>query len=236
MAPPPPNLARMRARASAWRRRWRATYCSVVSPAKAADPLESPPPNPPADMDPPPGASYADVGAAWRAGNLVGNGLPSTFAFRRSAYSCDAGSWYFALWGMRGSTLCFFQKATSSSFDECVIILSCLSDHESMVTLLTKEMCTPMPLCAPEHSRHMSAPYVTEAHCGWFEPQSTHLSLPGRILISACMAGVMETAIFFCWASGRRATAPGLSLAHRRRCGSVRLDRFRRTAAARGSF
>ena len=105
--------------------------------------------------------------------------------------------------------MCFFQKATSSSFDECVIILSCLSDHESMVTLLTKEMCTPMPLCAPEHSRHMRAPYVTEAHCGWFEPQSTHLSLPGKILISACMAGVMETAIWL--ASGFRpaATAGG---------------------------
>merc|ERR1719264_1728820 len=125
---------------------------------------------------------------------------------------------------MRGSTLCFRQKATSSSFDECVIIFNCLSDHESIVTDRTKLMCTPMPLCAPEHSRHMSAPYVTEAHCGWFEPQSTHLSLPGRIRISACMAGVMETAIFFAGrlAGGRR--RPGLSLAHRRRCGSVRFD------------
>merc|ERR1719409_212479 len=174
-------------------------------------------------MDPPPGASYADVGAAWRAGNFVGRGLPSTFAFRRSAYSCDAGSWYFALWGMRGSTLCFFQKATSSS------------DHESMVTDRTKLMCTPMPLWAPEHSRHMRAPYVTEAHCGWFEPQSTHLSLPGNILISACMAGVMETAIFYLM-SGRRATAPRFVASARRGCGSVRFDSFRRTPAVRGSF
>ena len=35
---------------------------------------------------------------------------------------------------------------------------------------------------------------------------------------------------------GRRRRRPGLSLAHRRRCGSVRFDSFRRTAAARGSF
>merc|ERR1719384_1347271 len=33
-------------------------------------------------MDPPPGASYADVGAAWRAGSFVGRGLPS-FAHRK---------------------------------------------------------------------------------------------------------------------------------------------------------
>ena len=116
--------------------------------------------------------------------------------------------------------MCFFQKATNSSFDECVIIFNCLSDHESMVTLLTKEMCTPMPLWAPEHSRHIKAPYVTEAHCGWFEPQSTHLSLPGKILISACMAGVMETAIFYLM-SGRRATASRFVASARRRLRGV---------------
>lgn len=38
------------------------------------------------------------------------------------------------------------------------IILICFSDQESMDTDLTKEMCTPRPLCCPEHSRHMNTP------------------------------------------------------------------------------
>ena len=32
-------------------------------------------------------------------------------------------------------------------------------------THLTKEMCTPRPLCLPLHSRHMKMPYETLAHC-----------------------------------------------------------------------
>ena len=35
-----------------------------------------------------------------------------------------------------------------------------------------KEMCTPSRRCVPEHSRHMSVPYVTDAHDGFFAVQS----------------------------------------------------------------
>ena len=35
-----------------------------------------------------------------------------------------------------------------------------------------KEMCTPSRRCVPEHSRHMSVPYVTDAHDGFFAGQS----------------------------------------------------------------
>mmetsp|Transcript_23113 Transcript_23113/g.69324 ORF Transcript_23113/g.69324 Transcript_23113/m.69324 type:complete len:221 (-) Transcript_23113:92-754(-) len=194
MPPWLPNFRRMRSRASAWSRRCRATYSSVDSPLSAAEPLESPPEKPPAEK-PPPGPSYADAGAAWRAGSSVGSGRPSTFAFRRSAYSVEAGSWYLALCSIFGSTPCFFQNAWRSALPPFVIIASCLWFHESMVTDRTNEMCTPRLRCAPLHSRHMSEPYVTDAHCGFLVGQSTHVSLPGRILISACICGVMETAI-----------------------------------------
>ena len=35
-----------------------------------------------------------------------------------------------------------------------------------------KEMCTPSRRCVPEHSRHMSVPYVTDAHEGFLAGQS----------------------------------------------------------------
>ena len=142
MPPWLPNFRRMRSRASAWSRRCRATYSSVDSPLSAAEPLESPPEKPPAEK-PPPGPSYADAGAAWRAGSSVGSGRPSTFAFRRSAYSVEAGSWYLALCSIFGSTPCFFQNAWRSALPPFVIIASCLWFHESMVTDRTNEMCTP---------------------------------------------------------------------------------------------
>eukprot|EP00964_Phaeocystis_antarctica_P039764 scaffold22744_cov55-Phaeocystis_antarctica.AAC.2 len=33
-------------------------------------------------------------------------------------------------------------------------------------------MCTPSRRCVPEHSRHMSVPYVTDAHDGFLAVQS----------------------------------------------------------------
>ena len=43
-----------------------------------------------------------------------------------------------------------------------------------------KEMCTPSRLCVPEHSRHMSVPYVTDAHEGFFAGQSKQICAQSR--------------------------------------------------------
>ena len=61
---------------------------------------------------------------------------------------------------------------------------SCFSDHPSIVSERTNEMCTPRLRCRPEHSRQKSVPYDTDAHCGWMAGQSTHLSLPGMDLMA----------------------------------------------------
>ena len=207
MAPPPPNLARMRAPdASAWRRRWRRR--TVPSSRPPERPILS---NRRHQTRPRTWSRHLGhhTPTSARLGErvTVGNGLTLHLRLQAIRIQLRRGLVVLRVVGhARVDVVLLPKAATSSSFDECVIILSCLSDHESMVTDRTKLMCTPMPLWAPEHSRHMSAPYVTEAHCGWFEPQSTHLSLPGNILISACMAGVMETAIFF---AGRLAGGDG---------------------------
>mmetsp|Transcript_9943 Transcript_9943/g.16391 ORF Transcript_9943/g.16391 Transcript_9943/m.16391 type:complete len:137 (+) Transcript_9943:780-1190(+) len=58
------------------------------------------------------------------------------------------------------------------------------SFHSSRSKDLTKDKLTPRPLCFPAHSKHKSDPKVTEAHSGFFEPQSTHSSFPASATIS----------------------------------------------------
>jgi hypothetical protein len=40
-------------------------------------------------------------------------------------------------------------------------------------------------LCTPEHSKQNTFPKLTEAHCGFFIPQSQHTWFPGRALTTS---------------------------------------------------
>mmetsp|Transcript_31005 Transcript_31005/g.118913 ORF Transcript_31005/g.118913 Transcript_31005/m.118913 type:complete len:281 (+) Transcript_31005:2100-2942(+) len=72
-----------------------------------------------------------------------------------------------------------FAYCMNLSFPPASILCTSHSFHLSMPTLLTKDKCTPSPLCFPEHSKHIKVPYVTVAHCGFFAEQSTHFLFCG---------------------------------------------------------
>jgi hypothetical protein len=67
------------------------------------------------------------------------------------------------LYSFNGSVLC-----------PLAVLLTCLCVHLSIVTLLTKDTCTPNPLCTPLHSRQKKIPNAGDAHDGFGALQSIH--------------------------------------------------------------
>ena len=118
--------------------------------------------------------------------------LPSAKAWIRSRYTDAAFELYFAAISVSLAIPYCARKLLSVSLPPDSIFLIWISDHESMVTDLTKEMWTPSPRCFPEHSRHMKIPYETEAHCGFFCAQSTHTLFSGwDWRARSCLAAAM---------------------------------------------
>ena len=75
------------------------------------------------------------------------------------------------------------KKSASLPLPPTIILVSCASDHESIVSDLTNDTTTPRERCTPEHSMHTTVPCVTDAQLGrgsdW--PQSAQYWLPGKL-------------------------------------------------------
>mmetsp|Transcript_30875 Transcript_30875/g.92535 ORF Transcript_30875/g.92535 Transcript_30875/m.92535 type:complete len:208 (-) Transcript_30875:36-659(-) len=104
----------------------------------------------------------------------------STLLLKSSLYALATPESYFSLASASLATPRKSKYLRNRPFPPAFMDEIWASVQESIRMERTNVTCTPSPRCRPEHSRHITTPYETEAHSGRDEPQSTHASLPGR--------------------------------------------------------